>query len=164
MMKNRKKAQEEIVGFALIIILVSVILLIILGFSLRKPGKEAVQSYEAGSFIQTFLQYTSDCSNSIEYLSIQKLIFSCNSQETCNDERNTCDILNSTLTEIIEKSWKVSQKTPVKGYKVEIISKNSEIKQILFIKKGNETKNYESSIQSFTKNSVDYDITFTAYY
>ena len=64
---KRKKAQEEMVGFALIIILVAVILLIFLGFSLRDQEKETIESYEVESFIQSFLQYTSDCRDNLEF-------------------------------------------------------------------------------------------------
>ena len=36
----KSRGQEEMVGFALIIIIVSVIILILLGFSLNKNGRE----------------------------------------------------------------------------------------------------------------------------
>ncbi len=49
--KIQKKAQEELVGFALIIIIVAVILLFLIVFSLRSNEKEAVESYEVNSFI-----------------------------------------------------------------------------------------------------------------
>lgn len=167
-LKLTRKSQEEIVGFALIIIIVAVILLIFLGFSLRKPGREAVESYEVESFIQAFLQYTSDCSNGIEYLSVQKLIFSCDNTELCEDERKTCDVLNSTLENIIEESWKVNEEkeTPVKGYELKIITiaENEEIREILLIQEGDVTNNYKGSMQSFVKKGVDYEITFRVYY
>ncbi len=159
---NRSKlGQEEIVGFTLIIIIVAVILLVILGFSLRGKGREAVQSYEVGSFIQTSLQYTTDCYDGIEYLPIQKLIFECESENLCEDERKACDVLETTLTDISEKSWKVSEETPVKGYKIRIVTGEREI---LRIKQGNETNNYKSSMQSFSRSGVDYDVSFSVYY
>ena len=65
-----KRAQEEMVGFALIVIIVSVILVIFLGFSLRDQGKENVESYEVESFIQSFLQYTSECRDNFNFLSV----------------------------------------------------------------------------------------------
>ncbi|MBU4116158.1 MAG: hypothetical protein KKG94_00235, partial [Nanoarchaeota archaeon] len=72
-----KRSQEEIVGFALIIIIVAVILLIFLGFYLRAPQKEIIESYEIESFIQSFLQYTSDCESNLEFLPVKNLIFAC---------------------------------------------------------------------------------------
>ncbi|MDO8528642.1 MAG: hypothetical protein Q7S06_01995 [Nanoarchaeota archaeon] len=160
-MKRKIKGQEEIVGFALIIIIVAVILLVILGLSLGGKGKEAVQSYEVGSFIQTTLQYTSDCYNGIEYLPILKLIFECENENSCDDERNTCDVLNSTLREISEKSWKVGEQAPIKGYKIRIVT---EEREVLLIKQGNETKSYKSSMQSFSRQGIDYDMSFSVYY
>ncbi len=165
-MIKRKFGQEEIVGFALIIIIVGVILLVILGLSLRGKGSETVQSYEAGSFIQAFLQYTSTCSDNSDYLSVQELINSCNKEEECDDGAKACDVLDSTLTEIVEKSWKVDEETPVKGYKIGITSKENEegnIKEILSLEKGDKTSNYQSSTQLFSRQGTDYEVKFTAY-
>ncbi|MBI2057207.1 hypothetical protein HYT91_03060 [Candidatus Pacearchaeota archaeon] len=64
MLNKNKIGQEEMVGFALIIILVSVILLVFLAFSLNKPKTEATESYEVNSFLQSSLQYTSSCQTS----------------------------------------------------------------------------------------------------
>src|SRR3989338_7985995 len=56
-----KRSQEEMVGFALIIILVSIILLVFLAFSLSKSKTESTESYEVNSFLQSTLQYTTAC-------------------------------------------------------------------------------------------------------
>ena len=111
-----KRSQEEMIGFALIIVLVAVILLIFLGFSLRSPQNETIESYEVESFIQAFLQYTTDCKDNLEFLSIKKLIFACSDRETCLDRRDTCEVLDSTLKGILEESWKVGENLPYKGY------------------------------------------------
>jgi hypothetical protein len=159
-----KRAQEEMIGFALIIILVAIILLVFLGISLRSPQKENVESYEVKSFVQAFLQYTTDCrdSNDLGYFSVKDLIFSCNRNEKCLDERNTCEVLNFTLTGITEESWKVEGDRPVKGYELKILKDETEI--ILMIEKGNVTDNYKSSMQDFSKSGSSFDIFFTAYY
>ncbi len=161
--KNNKKAQEEIVGFALIIIIVAVILLIFLGFSLNTSQKEIVESYEVDSFIQAFLQYTTDCrdQSDLEYLSIQKLIFNCYNDGVCLDERYTCEVLNSTLKDVVKKSWKVEGDRPVKGYELKIIIDN--VERLLF-EEGNITQNYKGSMQDFAKRGEDYEIYFKAYY
>jgi hypothetical protein len=159
-----KRAQEEMIGFALIIILVAIILLVFLGISLRSPQKENVESYEVKSFVQAFLQYTTDCrdSNDLGYFSVKDLIFSCNRNEKCLDERNTCEVLNFTLTGITKESWKVEGNRPVKGYELKILKDETEI--TLMIKKGNVTDNYKSSVQDFSKSGSSFDIFFTAYY
>jgi len=159
--KIKKKAQEEMVGFGLIIIIVAVILLIFLGFALRSQQKESVEDYEVNSFIQGFLQYTSDCRNNLEYLSIQKLIFDCNNNEICLDGRSFCDVLNSTLTGIVEESWDIKGDRPIKGYELKISSNEAET---LLIKKGNSTGNYKGSMQDFSRSGNSVEIFFTAYY
>ncbi len=164
MKKIRNKfGQEEIVGFALIIIIVAVILLIFLGFSLRKPQKELVESYEVESFIQAFLQYTSSCRDSgdLEYLSIKKLIFDCKKKRTCLDGKDICEVLDSTLTNLVEESWKIGADRPIKGYELKIISNEEEM---LLLKKGEITQNYKGSIQDFRESGNSFDISFIAYY
>lgn len=159
--KLRKKAQEEMVGFALIMILVAVILLIFLSFSLSNSDKEIVESYEVESFISATLQYTSDCEDNLEHLSVQKLIFDCQDNDKCLDERSTCEALNTTLLNIIEESWKVEGDRPIKGYELKIIVDEEEM---LLLKKGNVTSNYKGSIQDFSRRGEDYELTFKAYY
>jgi len=157
--KQNKSGQEEMIGFALIMIVVVVILLIFVGFSLRNSQKETVKSYEVESFIQAFLQYTTNCVDGYEprYYSIRKLITACKNKEVCLGGQNTCEVLNSTLSEIIEKSWQVGENLPVKGYELKILSNN---KEILFIQEGNSTSNSKGAVQYFK----DIDIFFTAYY
>ena len=86
-----KKAQEEMVGFALIIIIVAVILLVFLAISLNKSKKEDLGDNEVNSFIQSFLSYTTSCGEySDSYYSIQKLITECvNYESNCLDGRET---------------------------------------------------------------------------
>lgn len=161
-MKSKfKKAQEEMIGFVLIIVIVLVILLIFLSLSLRSPQKENIESYEVESFIQAFLQYTTDCENNIERLSIQDLVFSCDKKETCADSRESCEVLKITLTEIVEESWKTRQETPIKGYSINITSENS---KIFGLKEGNITGNSKGAVQYFSKAGRDFSIMFIGYY
>ena len=159
---QNKSGQEEMVGFALIMIIVAVVLLIFLGFSLRNQEDEAVENYEVDSFIQAFLQYTTDYAQGYEprYYSIRELIVSCNNQEKCLDERNTCEVLESTLKGIIKETWKIEGDRPIKGYKLNIIFEEDNI--ILNILDGNITQNYKGSMQSLGKEDID--IFFSAYY
>lgn len=160
-MKNNK-GQEEMVGFALIIIIVAIILLVFLAFSLNAPQKEAVESYEVESFINVFLQYTTDCAETYEpnYLSVQKLINSCNRGETCSDNRLSCEVLESTLTDIIEESWKTGEESPVKGYELKILSNSQDM---LVIRDGNQTSSYKGSFVQLS-GAGSPEIYFTAYY
>lgn len=145
---KKNKAQEEMVGFAMIIIVVSVILLVFLTFSLRSPQKDTVESYEVDSFIQSMLIYTTDCEDNIEPLSIQDLIFSCNKNEKCIDERPSCDVLSSVLADLTKESWPVGDERPIKGYELDI---TSDTKNILNIKEGTTTVNSKGSSQEFRR-------------
>ena len=163
MIKKNKKAQEEMLGFGLIIIMVLVILMVFLGFSLRNPEKQGVESYEVESFIQAMLQYHTDCSENYvyNYFTIQDLIFSCDREEKCLDERDSCQVLESTLKNIARENWQIQGDRPVKGYEINITSNREEI--ISFIQ-GNATSNYKSSSQTFRKSGSRIEIFFTAYY
>ena len=155
-----KRAQEEMVGFALIIIIVAVILLVFLAVSLNKSKKEVLGDNEVNSFIQSCLSYTTSCAEySDEYYSIQKLITECvNYENNCLDGRTTCDVLNSTLEDILKESWPVGENTPVIGYEF-FITVNDEV--LIFFEEGNKTLNNKGSPQAFP-HSID--IYFTAYY
>ena len=154
-----KRAQEEFVGFALIIIIVAVILLVFLSFTLRQP-KANVQSYEVESFLQTALQYTTDCRNNYESLPLQKLIVACIGEETCADGRETCNALNNTLREMIGEGWGVGEEYPTKAYELRVITEN---KTILDIEEGNLTRSYKSAVQDFSKSGNSIQIYFKAY-
>ncbi len=158
--KIRKYGQEEMVGFALIMIIVAVIILVFLGFSLRSSKKETIESYEAESFIQASLQYTTDCRDEFEPVSIQKLIFNCYKGEQCLNGIEACDVLNSTLTSILEESWKIGE-TPVKGYELKIFVDEEETEKMPKIKQGNITSNSKGASQTFPKGI---EVQFTVYY
>ena len=150
-MKKNKKAQEEMIGFALIIILVSVILLVFLAFSLNKPKTEATGSYEVNSFLQATLQYTTTCQTSSgikKFNDVQNLIFECELENECSNGEETCKVLNETLTELLKESWPIGEDRPNKGYEL-IINTDEEL--ILNIQEGNITKNCRGSSQSFSK-------------
>ncbi len=155
--KKNKRAQEEMIGFALIIVIVAVILLIFVGFAITKPQSENVESYEVESFIQSILQYTTNCSDNLERLSVQKIIFDCKSNLKCTDDRNTCDVLYNTLTEIMAESWRIGN-TPVLGYALNI---SVEDKNIVNIAEGNKTNNFKGSFQKLPK---DIDVILNVYY
>jgi hypothetical protein len=157
----RCKGQEEMIGFALIMIIVAVILLVFLSFSLGGNQKDAVESYEVESFIQTILRYTTECRDNYEFLPVRKLISDCEDNEMCLNGGHSCVILEDTLKEIVEESWKVEGDRPIKGYKLVILEGENER---LLIEKGNVTQNYKGATQLLPRSDRNYDIFFTAYY
>jgi hypothetical protein len=160
-MKINKIGQEEMVGFGMIIIIVSVVLLIVLGFALRQnSSSDNLQNYEVESFIQSFLHYTTDCENSIEALSIDKLIFTCYTKEQCIDGRDSCQVLNETMSGIIKESWAVGDKSPYKGYELNI---TVEGKPLINMDSGNKTANSKGSRQFLSKDYGDAEVIFKVY-
>jgi len=167
--KIKKSGQEEMVGFALIIIVVAVILLIFLGIWLREDKTDSVESYELNSFMQVLLEYTVDCLENYEtdacvkcskrYYSLKELIIACNEGEKCIEEVDTCDVLEPKLKSIIDSIWKVSENTPLKGYNLKIDTKEE---SILEIKKGNTTNNYKTSVQRLGRDNLQ--VEFNIYY
>jgi hypothetical protein len=156
-----KKAQEEIVGFVIIVVIVSVALLILLGFMLRGSDNEAVESYEIENFIQSSLQYTSDCADYTEFLSVQELIIACENNENCLNGEKSCKVLNETLTGLIEKGWNINKESAIKGYLFKIIIDEQEG---LVLQEGNETKNYKGGFQPFASRGKDYEVSLNIYY
>jgi hypothetical protein len=160
-LKN-KQGQEEMVGFALILILVAIILVVLLASYINKPQSDNLGNPEVNSFVQSFLQYTTPCeeANSIN-VSVQKIIFKCQEGEICSYNMNPCKVLNDTLKGIVQKSWDVGEDNPVKGYSLVIISK--EKGQVLNLTGGVVTNNYKGSEQDFGKGEEFITILFNAY-
>jgi len=128
----RKIAQQEIVGFVLIVIIVMVAGLVFLLIS-AKNSKAESQSSDLDNFISSILIYTSDCAPIFtpNYDNIRDLIVSCNEGSKCkNLNKDSCEYLNETLKMILEDY--VSTRNDVSYYKLEITSNNTgEIKQII---------------------------------
>jgi len=158
--KNRK-AQEEIVGFAVIVIIVSIIIIFFLVFSLS--DRTEVDSYEAESFLQSVLHYTSSCSENGRFLPVQDLVFSCDLKRECDGGEEACVVLNKTLKAILEESWTVGPDFPVKGYKMEILSGEETTETILSIETGNITSSSKGAQQLIPK-GIQIRARFNLYY
>jgi hypothetical protein len=158
--KKNKLGQEEMVGFAIILIIVSVGLLILLSFLIRSPSNGTTESYQVENFIQSSLQYTSTCENEIEFLPIQDLIIACNNNATCLDGSNSCDVLSSTITNLIDSGWNVGNQSVVKGYNLKITADGQEK---LTIKEGNQTSNSKGGFQDFSRSGSSYEVALNVY-
>ena len=158
-MKNKnKKAQEEMIGFALILIIVSVIILIFITISLRKTNQE-VESYEVDSFIQALAQYTTNCSITYypDYLDVKDLIKQCSNGKTCLNGENTCDVLNITLSNLINNSWQVGENRPNKGY---FFNSTYDGLEVFSLKQGNMTLNNKGASQIFQELEIYFKVYF----
>jgi len=156
-LKN-KKAQEELAGFALIIVIVAIVLLVFLGLSIGKTKETNLESEKINNFVNVVLQSTSDCKDEYGYLTIRKLIQKCEENENCIAGQNSCELLETTLEEISESAWLTN--TQIKGYELSI---NSEKNEILLIIQGNKTENSLGSREYIGK-SGKLLISFNTYY
>jgi len=139
--KLRKKAQHEIVGFVLIIIIVMIVGLIFLGFSIGRGKSVSKTSVEISDFLQSSLYYTTVCTDGDvpNYKDLQGLIKSCYKGESCFGGEDTCEVLNETMGKLIRESFQVSEVSKNKAYKLNIYYKDLNIKgdeEILKIEEG----------------------------
>jgi len=128
--KINKKAQHEIMGFVLIIIIVSIIGLIFLGFMVGKGEPVIQESIQISNLLISSMYYTSDCAINYvpNYKDGQDLIKECysNSISVCLNSKNVCESLDSTMRKLIGESLKVGEDSPNKAYELIIYYKDLE--------------------------------------
>jgi hypothetical protein len=117
----KKKGQEEIVGFVLIVVLVAIVGVILLGIALRRPPSEVQQeSRDIYRFLESMMDYTSECSVSYEpdYAKVRELLVECYSNPTssCTSGEKACESLEITIKGILDVSWQTGPDRPIKGY------------------------------------------------
>lgn len=137
MIKQNKKAQEEITGFVLVIVLVAVIFMVLLGIMLRtyRPDTSS-QSLEYSQFLSSAMEVNSDCVvYSPAYAKIADLIGYCIDSQQCQDGNNSCKVLNYTVSTMLKDSIKYGPENNIKGYDLSMI--------------------YESNLSSSTKNLLN---------
>ncbi len=102
-MKTNKKAQQEIAGFVIIIVIVVIALLVFLIVKVNGE-KEVSTSILSDNIMQAVLQTSSPCQLNGEYKIIEDLLSDCYENKQCvNLKKNSCDVLNSTLKEVLDK-------------------------------------------------------------
>jgi len=130
MLPNSKRSQSEIVGFAVIIVIVSVIGLIFLGFSIGRGDETKKTSAEISDFLQASMYHTTNCTTSYipDYKSIQDLIKSCYRNENCiNLDKMACNALKEDYSKIVKESFQVSETAKNKAYKLNVYYEDLEI-------------------------------------
>lgn len=155
-----KKGQSEMLGFALILIIVMVIILVFISISLnKKPTK--TQDVALQGFIQSVLQYTTNCASgySTNYQNIRDLILMCVNNETCYSNNNvrvsSCEVLNSTMSDLLNDSWQVGKDWPKKGYNLIIIGKDL---PTFNFSKGIMTGNSSGASQDFPNAAIEFTL------
>ncbi len=154
------RGQEEMVGFAVIIVIVAIIFLVLLSSYIRKPNSDLLEDAQVNSFIQATFQYTTNCETDSGNLTVQKLITQCQTKTVCMRSIEPCKLLNNTLKGIIEESWNVG--TITQGYTLLIFD---EEEQFLNLTGGvvSNNYNYRSSQQLLPSRDNPLTVVFTAY-
>ena len=152
-----RRAQSEMAGFAIIIIIVAVLILVFLSFSVKKDSGDVTESAEAENFVRAILQFTTDCEYRGHFLDYLDLIERCGDEGVCADGRTACDVLDPTSEEILDGSWKVGEDEVTKGYDFSVFYEGDEL---VGLSKGNVTRNSFGSRQVF---SGDVEISFVEY-
>lgn len=138
-----RKGQEEIVGFVVIVVIVTIVLLVFLGIFMRKTPIKQEGSLEIYQFLESVMEYTSDCALSYEpdYSKIGELIDKCHlGVGICTNGMSPCEVLNGTLKSIIDSGFFVSEDASKKGYEYSsFYSYNGSVssEMIVSIKEGN---------------------------
>lgn len=159
-----KRGQEELIGFAIIMVVVFVILLVFLGLSMRDRGHDPIESYEVEAFIDAMLAYTTDCEDYLDtYESLDDLLFKHFNNEQCVNGPPG-PILDSTLMDLLNKSWNVGPNASIKGYDMVIRGGGAAAITMTF-GEGNQTSNSRGSLKSlYSSRGSPINITFIAYY
>ena len=127
-MSFNKRAQEEMVGFVLIVIIVSIIGIIILSINLNKPRNiEAQTSAELDSFSSSILSYTTNCEiPETNPRKIRELIKDCKQNDLCSNGQSPCQVLEITLKELVKhSSYVVKNGSYTRYFKISVLNEIS---------------------------------------
>jgi hypothetical protein len=147
----KRKGQEEIVGFVVIVVLISVVLVVFLGIFLRQEDPDRVkESLELYQFLESLMKYTSDCAISYEpaYLEMGELLQECRSGiGSCTNGKDPCEVFEKEVKEILDFSFNIGEESFYKGYEFSSIYSNnrSDGEVFLSLKKGECEISYRGS-------------------
>lgn len=127
MLIKNSKAQHEIAGFVLIVLIVSVIGVVFLSITLGTPEVSKQNSIEVSNLLEASMYHTSDCAiNYIpQYRDIQDLIKECYKDQTGNFRQclgggDVCESLEDNLKKVVDQGLIVGESSPNKAYRVDI--------------------------------------------
>jgi hypothetical protein len=120
-----KKAQEEIVGFVVVVVLVVIALVIILGLFLNfNKYEQNLESLEIRQFLESYSVVSSECSQEYEPLTMENLIIACKNEEFCDENKNSCEILEYETSFMLNESFKIGKDAYIKSYEFSVTEEN----------------------------------------
>jgi len=152
-MRN-KNAQQEIVGFVLIVVLVMIGLMVFLIISAR-DSPEQVGSIEVGNMLSSIMKQTTECAIVSEpnYDKFEDLFKSCHQGKKCrNMGVDACDYLNESLRAVLEGMF--ATEATVGAYQIDFLVKDGDGQEgLLRIFEGNCTGSVSSAQRSIVSDS-----------
>lgn len=146
---RKKKGQEEIVGFVLIVVIIAIAFVIFLGIKLRNPEPVQKESEILYQFIESSMEQTTSCviRDNGKGLKLNELIRECHSfNNLCLDGKSSCETSQETIESVLRASWKVGENDVYKGYEFvasyKLNSTSLDQDEIISIKEGNCSSNY----------------------
>lgn len=138
-----KKSQHEILGFVLIVVIVSIIGVVFLALSFSKDSPKQT-SIEISNLLQSSMYYTTDCAvNYIpQYRDIQDLIKECykNENEKCLNGEYVCEKLEREIEYLIDLGLDVGEERVNKAYVLDVyytpLDEIENREDILYLEKG----------------------------
>jgi len=122
-----KRSQHEIVGFVLIVLIVSIVGVIFLAITLGNPEPERQNSVEVSNLLEASMYHTTNCAVNYvpQYRSVQDLVKECykdrsGNSRNCLDGNDVCQQLEDDLKNILEVSLDVGDEGVNKGYNIDI--------------------------------------------
>lgn len=135
-----KKAQQEIMGFTLIVVLVVIIMLVFLTISVRKSkseiGKISIEDAEISNFLSASMGYTTDCViNEPFYADLEDLVKECRqgAESSCADGRKVCGVAQGEYEKMISELWLSGESRHIKYTKLSAYYEADGIKSEPFI-------------------------------
>lgn len=118
----KKKAQQEIAGFVIIVVLVSIVGLLFLSLMLGRGESTLENNAEISYFLDASMYYTTECVINFipQYQNLEDLIKKCYEGNICLNQIDSCRILNETFKDIIQKGLKIGVDSPNKAYTLNI--------------------------------------------
>lgn len=128
MNKIAKKGQEEMVGFAVLVILVAVVGVGLLALALRSGGQNEISSLHVQQFSESLIQSTSGCNIGTwpSLASFSSIIDECYNfpLRQCSNGKTVCEYLNETLPALISSVWNINSESAFQGAGYTITFKN----------------------------------------
>lgn len=122
---KRIKSQQEIAGFVIIVVLVSIIGVIFFSLMIGTGEKTPMNNAEVSNLLEASKHYTTECAESFvpQYENLEELIKSCYNNERCLNGKESCEILKNTFKKIIKESLIISPESPNKAYTLNVYYK-----------------------------------------